>query len=95
MEYPQIQWIKQQLRGGLFRPRVRHPILEAYGDVNTDKAIVVALIINPVSGKSSLKFSEHYHQRQSELPLYNGVSVDLQFYYPGEYTGSGSVDLLA
>lgn len=87
MSYPDMKWIRSTLRW--FRPRVRTPILAAYivgsearGTAHSNSDLDIALVITSVQGKTSLQFSDYYHQRQTHLPEWNGRKVDFQFFYP-------------
>lgn len=89
MSYPDLAWIRSHLRNSV--PRVRYPVLALYvvgstakGTAGPDSDLDLAIVIEPVRGKTSLKFTEHYHARQWKPPTWLNRSVDFQFFYPDD-----------
>jgi predicted nucleotidyltransferase len=88
--YPDIKWVKRQLRTNLYS-RVNHDVLDAFivgseakGTAKDDSDIDVAVIIPKVQGKSALQVSERYHSRfmkESQKPTWDGRVIDFQFFY--------------
>lgn len=88
---PSLSWVRARLRYGI-RVAVRRKVLAAYvvgsfarGRATEKSDVDIAVIINPVKGKSSLKYTENYHGHftsNSQYPTWEGHRVDFQFFYP-------------
>ena len=93
MSYPTIVWINEEMRYSPYAAR-RVKILEAFivgseakGTAKPDSDLDIALVIEPVKGKTSIKYSEYYHQKFPSddcKPKWNGRRVDFQFFYPDD-----------
>ena len=89
--YPTLSWVRQTLRYCVFAPS-RRKILAAYivgseakGTARPDSDLDIAVIIDPVRGKSSMQYSDQYHWKfpsDESKPTWNGRRVDFQFFYP-------------
>ena len=88
-KYPDKKWVRGALRWAT--PRIKHKMIDAYivgseakGTAKPDRDLDIAIIIAPVRGITSLKFSERYHQCKQYPLTYNDRTVDLQFFYPDD-----------
>lgn len=86
MKYPTIKWIKQQLRYCYIRKQVLAAYIvgsEAKGTARANSDFDIAVVIPPVYGKSSLKYSELFHSKLNQTEVkWNDRTVDFQFFYP-------------
>ena len=92
-QYPTLAWVRGELRYSVYAP-CRRKVLAAYivgseakGTARLDSDLDIAVIIEPVRGKSSLQFSDIYHSRfpsDETKPKWNGRRVDFQFFYPDD-----------
>ena len=93
-EYPSLRFIKRKLKNNLTKP-FRKKILAAYvigseanGTSKADSDIDVAVIIDKLKRKSSLKVTEEYHSNfifDYQKPSWNNKIIDFQFFYIDEF----------
>lgn len=60
---------------------------EAKGTAKIDSDLDIAIVIPIVRGKTSIKYSEQYHDRfpnNESKPTWQGRRVDFQFFYPND-----------
>jgi len=91
--YPTVEWVRTALRNNFVAPMRIKPLAayivgsEAKGSAKPDSDLDIAVIINPIRGKSALQKTEEYHSKfQTDLskPRWNGRIVDFQFFYPDD-----------
>lgn len=92
-KFPSLKWLKSELRNNLV-VQFRKPIFGAYivgsvakGTASPESDLDIAVIISPVRGKTSLRYTETYHSEFSsnELkPKWENRVVDFQFFYPND-----------
>ena len=89
--YPTLAWVRQTLRWSSyasFRRKVLAAFIvgsEAKGIARPDSDLDIAVIIEPIRGKSALRYTEFYHGHfpsDESKPDWNGRRVDFQFFYP-------------
>lgn len=90
-DYPTLRKLKSTLRNNIIFP-LRRNIIEAYivgseakGTANENSDLDIAIIVEPVRGKTSLQLTEAYHSKFSSeqfVPRWNGRKIDVQFFYP-------------
>jgi predicted nucleotidyltransferase len=90
--YPSLSWIKRELRNNVCYPFKKTIVVayiigsEAKGTAKENSDLDIAIIIEPIRGKSSLKKTEEYHQKFTSTifkPKWDNRIVDIQFFYPG------------
>jgi predicted nucleotidyltransferase len=90
-KYPNAKWVREFLRWNLGR-RVKQRVLgtyivgsEAKGTAKEGSDLDIAIVIEPVRGKTALKYTEEFHEllakQNSKCPLWNGRQTDFQFFY--------------
>jgi len=90
--YPTIRDVKHILRHSLYAPRVQVIVAyvlgsEARGTAKENRNLDIGIVIPTVRGKSSLKFTENYHNKFSSdagKPHWKGRRIDFQFFYPAD-----------
>jgi predicted nucleotidyltransferase len=92
-KYPSLSDIRAKLRYNLV-VQVRKKVLgafvvgsEAKGTARPDSDLDIAIVIEPIKNKSSLKFTDEYHSRFMDerwTPKWNGRKLDFQFFYPDD-----------
>jgi len=92
-KYPTIRDIRSKLRYNIIHP-LRIGILDAFivgseakGTARSDSDLDVAIIINPIRGKSALQYTDQYHQYFSDevtTPHWGDRKLDFQFFYPDD-----------
>lgn len=90
-DYPTLKNLKSVLRNNIIFP-LRRKIIEAYivgseakGTANENSDLDIAIVVEPVRGKTSLQLTEAYHNKFSSeqfVPRWNGRKIDVQFFYP-------------
>lgn len=90
--YPTKSWIKNLFRWS--NPRINVKFLDAFivgseakGIAKPDSDLDIAVIIEPIRGKTALKKTEEYHSRfftDAQKPKWNDRIVDIQFFYPND-----------
>lgn len=103
--YPTIRQIKSMLRNNTV-VQVRRQLTAAHvvgsvakGTATAASDLDIAVVIQPVRGKTSLQLTEDYHGRFTDnrfKPQWNGRTVDFQFFYPedSELEGYAKITLL-
>lgn len=101
---PDLRWIRGRLReAGLRRYTVLGAAIVgsyARGQARPDSDLDIAVILPYSSRITSLKRSERYHARfrtNDQLPRWQGIQVDIQFFYPTDeaLAGYARIDLVA
>jgi len=90
-DYPTLKKLRSILRNNIIVP-LRRKVIEAYiigseakGTANENSDLDIAIIIEPVRGKTALQLTETYHSKFSSeqfVPRWNGRKIDVQFFYP-------------
>ena len=88
--YPSLKQLKSILRSNIIVP-LRRNIIEAYivgseakGSAKPGSDLDIALVVEPVRGKTSLQLTELYHSKFSNeqfAPKWKGRKIDVQFFY--------------
>jgi predicted nucleotidyltransferase len=96
MELPKLKDVRHMLRRNPFS-HLKDRVLAAYivgstaNKTNTSGSdLDIAVIIPARSRTSSLKVTERYHAKfteDSQVPKWNGITVDLQFFYSDDEEG--------
>ena len=93
--YPTLRWVKAQLRNNIYYqfPRNRRALgafivgSVARGLEHDESDLDIAVIIEPIRGKSAMQISDDFHSRfatNTMKPNWNGRVVDFQFFYPND-----------
>jgi predicted nucleotidyltransferase len=91
--YPTLRQLRSILRNNIIVPLKRkiHAAYiigsEAKGTAKTTSDLDIAIIIDPVRGKTALQLTEIYHSKfynENFTPKWNGRKIDVQFFYPGD-----------
>jgi predicted nucleotidyltransferase len=103
IKLPTITKVTSLLRNNKWAKR-NYNILSAFvvgsvakGTAVDDSDIDIAIIIPRVSGKSSLKITEHYHSRYTanhQMPHFHGRRLDFQFFYENALIGYSKIQLI-
>lgn len=98
MTYPSLTWVRSQLRNNSVS-RIRHKVISAYvvgsyarGTAVKDSDLDIAVVIPRMEMVSALQATERYHSKFRDarfLPVWNGVQVDFQFFYPDDVELAG------
>lgn len=91
IQYPSLKKVRSWLRWNITAPMKKKVIgayiigSEAKGTAKPNSDIDIAIIIEPMSRKTSLKFTEDYHSKfknNNSYPKWNGRKIDFQFFFP-------------
>lgn len=91
--YPTVKQVKSLLRNNLVAPTRRKVLSacivgsEAKGIARPDSDLDIAVVVEPVRGKTALRLTEEYHGKfisNRFKPTWEGRRVDVQFFYPGD-----------
>lgn len=93
-EYPSLRFLRSELRNNLtksFRRKILCAFIigsEAKGTSAINSDIDIAIIVDALKRKSSLKLSEEFHSNfihDFQIPKWKGRIIDFQFFYKEEF----------